>query len=175
MNRRTLIKWLHWSSLGFILYFWAVEPEGVRRLGAAALATHAGVGFIFGLVVLIWFSMFLVKGFAGRPGPKLRGWARKVHPLLHRALYWTLVVMMLTGGLIGLFAPYIVLAFGAFPIAPSLDVKILHDLMQEVHEVVFNLLLIGITVHAAYHIWRHYYLRDNALRIMVPKTFHKYL
>jgi cytochrome b561 len=26
-----------------------------------------------------------------------------------------------------------------------------------------------------FHLWRHFLLKDNALRIMVPKVLHKYL
>lgn len=175
MARRTAIKWLHWISLALILYFFAVEPEDVRRLGAAALTTHAGIGVIFGTVVAIWFAMFAVKGLAGRAGPKLPGWAKTAHPLAHKTMYWLLLAMTISGGLIGLFAPYIVLAFGLFPIAPSLNVGTLHGAMQEVHEVVFNVLLAAIIGHAGFHIWRHLFIKDNALRIMVPQRFHKYL
>ena len=175
MSRRTAIKWLHWLSLGLILYFFAVEPEDVERLGAVALATHAGVGAIFGVIVLIWFAMYLSKGLAGRAGPKLPAWGKRWHPLGHRAMYWGLLAMAISGGLIGLFAPYLVLAFGVFPIAPAFDVRTLHDAAQEVHEIVFNALLFGILVHAAFHIWRHYHLKDNALKIMAPRPLHKYL
>jgi cytochrome b561 len=175
MKRRTMIKWLHWSSLFLILYFWAVEPEDVERLGAAALATHAGVGTVFATVVLVWFASFALKGLAGRPGPKLPGWGKRFHPWLHKSLYWIVLAMVLSGGLIAVFAPYTVLAFGRFPFAPSIDLKVLHELVQEVHELLFNLALIGIGLHASFHIWRHYMLRDNALRIMAPAQLHKYL
>ena len=175
MNRRGTIKWLHWLSLAMILYFYAVEPEDVERLGNAALATHAGVGALFALVVLIWFVMFLTKGLAGRAGPKLPSWGKRFHPLSHKAMYWGLVAMAISGGLIGLFAPYVVLAFGAIPIAPSLDIRFLHDASQELHEIIFNVLLAAIVLHAAFHLWRHFGLKDNALRIMVPRALHKYL
>ena len=158
-----------------ILYFFVVEPEDVERLGNAALATHAGVGLVFAIVVLIWFAMFLKKGLASRAGPKLPAWGKRFHPIGHKAMYWGLVAMAISGGLIGLFAPYVVLAFGAIPIAPSLDIRTLHDATQELHEIVFNLLLAGIVLHAAFHLWRHFLLKDNALRIMVPKAMHKYL
>lgn len=175
MSRHATIKWLHWLSAVLILYFFLVEPEDVRRLGAAALATHAGVGAVFALVVVVWFAMYLTKGLAGRPGPKLPGWGKRFHPLAHKAMYWGLLVMAISGGLIGLFAPYVVMAFGAFPIAPNFDVKFLHDAMQNLHEFVFNVLLFGIVIHTAFHVWRHFRLKDNALRIMVPKPLHKYL
>ncbi len=175
MNRRTMIKWLHWTSFFLILYFWAVEPENVERLGAAALATHSGFGTIFAILVVVWFASFAVMGLAGRPGPKLPGWAKRFHPWLHKSLYGIILAMVLSGGLIAVFAPYTVLAFGTFPIAPSVSLKTFHELAQEVHELIFNLALIGIALHAAFHLWRHYLLKDDALRIMIPAKLHKYL
>ena len=175
MNRRTALKWLHWGSLFLMLYFFFVEPEDVERLGAAALATHAGVGFILAVVVVAWFAMFVTKGLASRAGPKLPAWAKKAHPLMHKGMYWLVLAMVLSGGLIGLFAPYSILAFGAFPISPNFDVKLLHELAEEVHEVLFDLCIYAVVAHAIFHIWRHCRLKDNALRIMAPKALHKYL
>ncbi len=37
-------------------------------------------------------------------------------------------------------------------------------------------MILGVIVaHTLFHLWRHYLLKDNALRIMVPRHFHKYL
>ena len=76
INRRSAIKWLHWLSLAIIIWFFFVEPENVQRLGALALATHAGMGIILGLLVGAWFVMYLRKGLASRAGPKLPNWAK---------------------------------------------------------------------------------------------------
>ena len=38
-----------------------------------------------------------------------------------------------------------------------------------------GLLAVIVLLHAGFHIWRHVRLRDNALRIMVPRRFHRYL
>ena len=46
---------------------------------------------------------------------------------------------------------------------------------EEIHEITFDLLIIGIVVHALFHVWRHFRLKDNALKIMVPKSLHKWL
>ena len=104
-NRRNVLKWLHWLSFFLILWFFVIEPEDLDRLGGAALATHAGMGVLLALVTGIWFLMFLGKGLAGRPGPKLPGWAKRLHPLVHRVLYYGVPVMVLSGALAGFAAP----------------------------------------------------------------------
>ena len=175
MNRRTAIKWLHWSSFFLIAYFFFVEPENVRRLGAAALATHAGVGVILAIVTVIWTAMYLRKGLAGRAGPKLPNWAKKVHGPKHKLMHLALVIMVLSGALTGFAAPYVIKAFGVMPINGAWGSKQIHGFLEEVHEVCFNVMLGAIAVHFVFHIWRHFIVKDNALRIILPKALHRFL
>lgn len=178
--RRTMLKWLHWSVFFLLLYFLIVEPEDIDEavsLSAQteALATHAGMGLILALLVVIWLLSYWRDGPAGKPGPKLPPWARRVYGVLHRALYWALPVMLLSGALTGLVAPFPVEAFGAVPLNFGLGDKSLHEVAGEVHELVFNALTTLAFVHILFHLWRHYLLRDNALRIMAPKALHRWL
>ena len=175
MSRRTFIKWLHWLSFGLIAWFFLVEPDENSADPGGALSFHAGMGMVLGAITLIWFVLFVAKGLAGRPGPKLPGGARRVHPLSHKILHWSVVAMLATGGLAALTAPFAISAFGALPIGPGIGGKTLHGLAQDVHEIVFNALLAVIVLHAASHIARHVLLKDNALRIMVPKVLHRWL
>jgi len=175
LKHRTVLKWLHWVSFGLILYFFFVEPEDVQRLGAVALATHAGMGAILGLLVTIWFVLYLRKGLASRPGPKLPGWAKPLHPLSHRFLTWGMPMMVFTGALAGFAAPYAIRLFGVIPFFPGIGAQALHQQMQNIHEVAFNVILAVIVSHALFHLWRHFGLKDNALRIMLPRVLHKYL
>ncbi len=175
MNRRTTLKWLHWLSSGLILWFWLVEPEDVDRLGGAALALHAGMGSLLALLAAAWFAMYLSRGLASRPGPKLPQWARRVHPVMHKGLTWGLPAMVLTGALAGFAAPYAIRLFGVIPFFPGSGGKAIHDTLEEVHEIAFDALLIVLVLHVAFHLWRHYIVRDNALRIMAPKVLHRYL
>lgn len=175
MNRRTALKWLHWLSLGLILYFFLVEPEESQTNPGLALATHAGVGLVLAVVVLVWTLVYLTKGLAGRAGPKLPGWAKRFHLLNHKVLQIGLPVMVATGALAGLFAPFAIRAFEVVPINPAIGSRSLHGLAEELHEIAFDALLVAIVLHAVFHLWRHFLLKDNALRIMVPKVLHKYL
>jgi len=175
MKRRTFIKALHWLTTFLILWFFLVEPEDVRQLGPLALATHAGMGVTLGIIVAIWFTMYWQKGLAGRAGPKLPGWGKTFHLWLHRALYWGVPAMVATGATTGFSAPYVIRAFGLFPINVGFGNRNVQDLLADVHEVAFNMLIFVVGAHVAFHLWRHYFLRDNALRIMVPKVFHRFL
>lgn len=175
ISRRSALKWLHWLSLGLILYFFLVEPDENRADPGLALATHAGVGLMLAIVVLVWTVMAATKGLAGRAGPKLPDWAKRFHRINHQVLQIALPVMVATGALAGLLAPFAIKAFGLLQINPAAGSKSLHDFAEEVHELAFNALLAVIVLHGIFHLWRHFLLKDNALRIMVPRLLHKYL
>ncbi len=175
IRRRTAIKWLHWVSLFLILYFYLVEPDENRADPGGALSTHSGVGVVLGIAAGIWFAMYLLKGQADRPGPKLPGWAKVAHHRLHQALYIGVPVMVLSGALTGLLAAFLIQAFGVLPINFAGGSKTLNNLAEDVHELVFDALIIVTLAHTAFHLWRHYLLKDNALRIMAPRILRNYL
>lgn len=175
MTRRSALKWLHWASFFLILWFFLFEPDENRADPGGALSVHAGVGVILGLVTAVWLAVYLRKGLLGRPGPKLPGWGKTLHRISHTGLQIGVPVMVGTGAFAGLAAPFLIQAFGIVPINFGVGIKTIHDLAQGVHELVFNLLILGIIAHVVFHVWRHIALRDNALRIMAPKALHKYL
>ncbi|MGR3614881.1 MAG: cytochrome b/b6 domain-containing protein [Paracoccaceae bacterium] len=98
-----------------------------------------------------------------------------MHPLNHKFLQYGAPIVVLTGALAGLLAPFVIKAFGILQINPGIGSKALHEFAEEVHEIAFDALVILILVHAGFHLWRHFWLKDNALRIMVPEPLHKYL
>ena len=180
LNLRSFIKLLHWLTASMILYFFLVEPDVPNRsadpLKTEALSTHAGVGFLLGIVVMLWTFMFLRKGVMGKPGPKLPGWGRAIYPWLHKALHYALPAMLTTGLAAGLSAPFAVQGFGTIPLnIPGWGNYTLHGFAEEVHEIAFDGLLVLIVAHTVFHLWRHFMLKDNALRIITPKILHKYL
>ncbi|GLQ34894.1 hypothetical protein GCM10007939_11770 [Amylibacter marinus] len=175
MTRRTALKWLHWLAGAFILYFVLVEPDENTADPGGALSTHAGVGMLLGVVTFIWFVSYMKNGPVGRAGPKLPAWAKQVHFWMHRVLYIALPIMVLSGALTGMMAPYAIDAFGVVPLSLGIDIRWLHSLLEELHELAFDGLLIIIVVHILFHLWRQFVLRDNALRIILPIKLHKYL
>ena len=178
--RRTVLKWLHWVGFGLLLYFFFVEPDETNRAApdaakTDALSTHAGVGVLLAILVAIWWLTYWRQGLASRPGPKLPPTAKLAHQWGHRALYCALPIMMLTGGLAGLVAPFPVLGFGVIPLNFGGGGVTLHEIAEEVHEIAFDALTILAIAHIGFHLWRHYLLKDNALRIMAPKILHRWL
>lgn len=186
--RRWMLKWLHWPMAPLIVWFRVVEPDHVADAApaaakTAALATHAGVGLLMALMVMIWVLGYWRDGPAGRPGPKLSSRARRIHTITHHALYWAMPAALLSGALAGLAAPFPVEAFGAIPLnfggwvgtAIGVGAVSVHDIAMEIHEIAFNLLTLIAIAHIAFHLWRHYLLRDGALRIMAPRMLHRWL
>lgn len=175
MTKRTALKWLHWLTAAMILYFYLIEPEDVEKMGAGALATHAGVGVLLAIVVGVWTIQYLRHGLLAKAGPKIPALIKPYFGLMHKFFYYLVPIMVLTGALAGFAAPFVIYAFDIFPINPGFGTKGLHNFFEDVHEIVFNILTIAIVGHAAFHIWRHFGLKDNALRIIMPKRLHKYL
>ncbi len=173
MTRRALVKWLHWSTFGLILYFFVVEPENVPSDPAAGLDLHTGMVLV--AVGLVWILMYLAKGLTGHPGPKLPGWVKTFDPIGHKALQIGVPVLVVSGALAGLAAPFVIRAFGSVPINQGFGGKGFDDFAQEVHELLFDGLILLIGLHIAFHLWRHFWLKDNALRVVAPRIPHIYL
>ena len=98
-----------------------------------------------------------------------------MHQGLHKALIWGLFGVALTGFFLGLTSATLLKAGGILPIAPPLGLRHANDIIGTIHIYEFYLLAILAIAHAGFHIWRHIQLRDNALRIMVPRILHAYL
>ena len=178
MNQRRLVKWLHWLAFGLVLWFLLTDPAQLKNQPPRpnALPIHAGLGLTLALISLIWTLRNLRHGLLGRPGPKLPGWGRLAHRALNGALAWALPIMVVTGGLTALSADKPINAFGLVPLSPdSLGAPALYLRVQGIHEFAFDVVITLVVLHAGLHIWRHFWLRDNALRIMAPRAVHRFL
>ena len=174
-KRRTALKVMHWSMVPLLIWFILVTPSDVLPFGPRAFQFHSMLGLLFVTLCLLWTADYMRRGLASRPGPKLPPWARKVHQGLHKALIWGLFGVALTGFFLGLTSATLLKAGGILPIAPPLGLRHANDIIGTIHIYEFYLLAILVIAHAGFHIWRHIQLRDNALRIMVPRILHAYL
>lgn len=174
-HRRTLLKWLHWGMIPFFVWFVWADPDVIRSWGRGWFLLHSWMGLGFVTLALIWTAWHLRSGLAGRPGPKLPPWARRVHPILHKTLIWGLFLVAIGGFLLGLTSHVLLKAGGVVPIAPPLGLPRAHDLAGAFHIYQFYALVGLAAFHVAFHVWRHVVLRDNALRIMAPKALHRFL
>ena len=174
-QRRTALKWLHWSMVPLFAWFVLVQPADVRSIGPWAVQLHSVMGLIFVSLALLWWAWYLRRGLASRPGPKLQGWARRIHPLLHKTLIWGIFGVALTGFGLGVTSVTQLWAGGIVPIGVPLGLPRANDLIGLIHSIEFYLLAAIAVFHAGFHTWRHIRLRDNALRIMAPKPLHRFL
>lgn len=175
-RRRTVLKAVHWTMAPLIVWFLLVTPDVALRIGGSAFFQfHSTVALGFVTLSLLWLGDYLRRGLASRPGPKLPPWARRVHAAMHRLLIWGLFGVALTGFLLGLSSAILLKAGGFLPVAPPLDLPKLNKVVGDIHIFEFYLLAGLVVVHAGFHTWRHFALRDNALRIMAPKALHRFL
>ena len=174
-RRRTILKVVHWTMLPLTIWFLVVGPPQAHALGSWGFALHSNLALLFVGLCLAWTVDFLWRGLATTRTPKLGSVAWRVHWWMHRLIVWGLFGVALGGFLLGLTASRQFRAGGWLPFAPPLGFERLHDWVGIVHIVQFYALAALILAHALFHIWRHYGLGDNALRVMVPKRLHRFL
>lgn len=172
---RTILKWLHWGIVPFFVWFLFADPDALRRMGPVVFQFHSVMGLIFVTLALIWTAGYMRRGLAGRPGPKLPGWAKRTHRALHHTLVWGLFLVAFGGFLLGLTSSIVLWAGGVLPIAPALGLPQANMIVGKLHTYQFYGLALLVLGHALFHLWRHIRLRDNALRIMAPKALHRFL
>lgn len=174
-HRRTWLRGLHLSMIPLLIWFVIVTPEMVVPMGPKAFQFHSILALIFVTLSLIWMADYMRRGFASRPGPKLPPWARKFHRFIHKCIIYGIFGVAITGFFLGLTSPRVLFAGGFLPIAPALDLRHANDIIGQIHIYEFYLLAALAAAHGCFHIWRHVKLKDNALRIMAPKVFHRWL
>lgn len=174
-NRRSALKAVHWAMVPLLIWFILVTPDDVLPFGPKAFQAHSILALFFVTLCLLWTADHMRRGLASRPGPKLPRWARLFHQGVHKALIWGLFGVAVTGFLLGLTSATLLKAGGFLPIAPPMGLRKANEIIGQIHIYEFYLLALIAVLHAAFHIWRHIRLRDNALRIMAPKALHRYL
>ncbi|WP_040305582.1 cytochrome b/b6 domain-containing protein [Ahrensia sp. R2A130] len=175
LTRRSALKLVHWTMVPLFAWFTLVQPRDVARWGHWWVELHSVFGLVFVSLALLWTADYLRRGLAGRPGPKLPDWGKRLHRRLHLTLVWGMFAVAVTGFLLGLTASRQLFAGDVVPIAVPLDKPLANDWIGIVHSIEFYALAAVAIAHASFHIWRHIKLRDNALRIMMPKMLHRYL
>ena len=100
----------------------------------------------------LWVAIAVARGLNGHPGPKLQGALRAGFAPAHWGMYGLVAVAVLlnAGELIGWIAP-----------GPAWTALLV--------------ILSASALHGLFHFWRHTVLRDNALRMIFPRSWHKHL
>lgn len=175
-TRRVMLKWGHLLMIPLTVWFVIATPRFVsRNFGTAGTELNSDIALLFVTICLIWSVDHMLRGLVGRPGPKLSPRLRIFHRLLHKTIVWGLFCVALGGFLLGLTADRVLFAGGWLPIAPPLDLERANHVIGKIHIYQFYALAALTLGHGAFHVWRHLWLKDNALRIMAPKVLHRFL
>jgi len=166
-------KLLHWLVVVLVLVMAAIGltmgdlPNGPDKIRVYAL--HKSIGLsILGLVVLrlAW------RLHAGAPAPVAGtpAWQERIASLTHWALYALLLAMPLSGWLLNSASGFPLQWFGLFnlPAIAGRDHD-LHELAEDVHELLFWILVALVVAHATAAFYHHLFQRDATLARMLPR------
>jgi cytochrome b561 len=169
----SLSKFLHWAIVLLILpQYFLVEaaeelPNGLEKL--QIMTWHKSLGMLVLMLALVRIAWKIMN--KGAPGPIGNDWQRKAAAAGHGLLYLLILAQPLSGWIVSSTGNYPVTLFGWFQF-PALvgENHDLHEVMEEVHEMLFFALLTVAAIHVAAALYHHFVLKDGVLRRMLPFT-----
>jgi len=168
----SLAKFLHWSIVILIIaqYFIAESadelPDGLEKL--SLVSWHKSFGMLVLILALVRVGWRLANRGAPAPVPMPRQ-QRVAAAAGHGLLYLLVFAQPISGWAMSSAANYPVSLFGWFQFPALVGANHdLHELLEEVHEAIFYVLVVVATLHAAAAIYHHVWMKDNALRRMLP-------
>jgi cytochrome b561 len=165
-------KFLHWAIVILIIAQYVIIesaedlPDGLEKL--QIVSNHKSLGMLVFLLALARIGWRIVN--RGKPAPvPMPDWQRIAAAAGHGVLYLLILAMPLSGWAMSSSANYPVTLFGwfQFPALVAPDPG-LHEALEEVHEVLFNVIVAVATAHAAAALYHHFVLKDDSLRRMLP-------
>jgi len=165
-------KLLHWGIVALIIaqYVLAQAAEelsdGPEKLGV--IINHKSVGMLILLLMLARIGWKLANRGLPRPVPMARP-PQIAAAAGHGILYLLLLVLPLSGWMMSSAAGYPTALFGLFEFPTLLgENHDLHEALEEVHETLFNAVVIVAVLHAAAAVLHHVWMKDDTLRRMLP-------
>ena len=130
------------------------------------LANHKSIGLTVLLLVILRVAWRLTHRPPALPEQMTR-WQRLASHLSHFGLYVLMLTLPLSGWLVAATSKYGMSWFNLFEIprtmAPNHD---LHELGEEIHEVLGYVLLVLVLVHVVAAVYHHFIVKDSVLRRM---------
>ena len=166
---------LHWAivllilgqgTVGLLMTEMRNSPDKIQ-----VYALHKSFGLtILALVVLRLFW----RWYAGTPRPVvgMPQWQERIASLTHWALYALLFAIPVSGWVLNSAAGFPLQWFGLFNL-PAITGKdhALHELAEELHELLFWMLVSLALVHAAAAFYHHLFQHDATLARMLPRRW----
>jgi cytochrome b561 len=165
-------KLLHWGIVVLIIAQY-VLAEAAEELAdgpdkLATIASHKSVGMLVLLLMLARIGWKLANRGLPQPVPMAR--LQTIAAASgHGILYLLLLVLPLSGWMMSSAAGYPTALFGLFEF-PMLvgENHDLHEALEEVHETLFDAVVIVAVLHALAAVFHHVRMKDDTLRRMLP-------
>lgn len=165
-------KLLHWGILALIIaqYVMAESAEeladGPEKLGV--ISNHKSVGMLVLLLVLARIGWKVANRGLPQPVPMARP-QQIAAAAGHGILYLLILVVPLSGWLMASAAGHPPGFFGMFDFPALIGQNHdLHEALEEVHETLFNAVVIVAVLHALAAVYHHFWMKDDTLRRMLP-------
>jgi len=165
-------KVLHWSIVILIIaqYVLAEAAEeledGPEKLGV--ITNHKSVGMLILLLALARIGWKLANRGLPQPVPMPRP-QRIAAAAGHGILYLLLLVLPFSGWMMSTAAGYPTGFFGLFEFPMLMGENHgLHEALEEVHETLFNAVVVVAALHALAAVFHHVWMKDDTLRRMLP-------
>ena len=168
----SIARFLHWTIVVLIIaqYFIAESadelPDGLEKL--SVISWHKSFGMLVLILALVRIGWRIANRGAPAPVPMPR--LQQVAAAAgHGVLYLLVFAQPLSGWAMSSAANYPVTLFGWFQFPALVGANHdLHEILEEVHEATFYALVIVATLHAAAAVYHHFWMKDEALRRMLP-------
>jgi len=164
---------LHWVIVAGIVAQYFLAEAAEEREGAAAggfdpAALHTSIGITL-LVLAVLRLLWRIVELPPEHPETMHRYERVLARATHFAFYVLLFALPLTGWALSAAESQPISIFGLFELPPLRLATLTKDQLEEVHEVLFNVLLGLAVLHAAAAIKHHFIDRDNVLRSMLPR------
>jgi cytochrome b561 len=165
-------KLLHWGILVLIIAQY-VLAEAAEELEDgpdkfATIGNHKSIGMLILLLMIARIGWKLANRGLPQPVPMAR--AQQIAAAAgHGILYLLLLILPLSGWMMSSAAGYPTTLFGLFEFPMLLGENHgLHEALEEVHETLFNAVVIVAVLHALAAVFHHVWMQDDTLRRMLP-------
>jgi cytochrome b561 len=165
-------KFLHWGIVVLIIAQY-VLAEAAEDLADgpdkfATIGNHKSIGMLILLLALARIGWKLANRGLPPPVPMARP-QQIAAAAAHGILYLLLLVLPFSGWMMSTAAGHPTAFFGLFEF-PMLvgENHDLHEALEEVHETLFNAVVVVAVLHALAAVFHHVWMKDDTLRRMLP-------
>lgn len=167
-----LAKCLHWAIVVLIIAQYVIietadeMPKGPAKF--AQIDLHKSVGMTILILAVIRILWRIAN--RGTPVPVVMPRAQQIAAAAgHGLLYLLILIVPLSGWAMSSAANYPVTLFGwiQFPAIVGTNHD-LHETLEDVHEVLFDSVVVVATLHAVAALYHHFVMKDSSLRRMLP-------